>query len=134
MFETDIETAALKGVMLHQKDGTPYWKLVYRCCREGCNNILGECWCFSTEEAMLKAKEIQFHCSVACWAEDNPKDFEQSVKNYKKHIERCDPEEFEKTDWDDRDGWLWRYEEWLSDCYDGSEMAEMVGADLECPL
>ena len=134
MFETDIQKAAIEGVMLHDKEGKPYWKLAYVCCREGCTNVLDECWCFTTKEAMLKAREKKFHCSVACWAEDNPEAFERDVKKYKDHIERCDPEMFESTDWNDRDSWMWLYEEWLSESYDGCEMAEEIGADMECPL
>ena len=134
MFEQDIALAALSGVKLHKKDGTPYWKLAYVCVRRGCNNVLEECWCFTTEEAMIEAKKVELYCSTACWTKDEPEKFAKSVLEFKEYLEKYDPEEHASIDWKDTDSWMWWWEGWLSEGFDGCETAEMVGSDMECPI
>ena len=134
MFEIDIKTAAINGVLLHNKEGTPYWKLAYVCVRKGCNNVLDDCWCFSIEEDMLEAKKVELYCSTGCWTMDQPEKFAKSVLEFKEHLEKYEPYEYEEIDWKDTDSWLWWWEEWLCEQFDGDEVADMVGSDMECPI
>lgn len=127
MFERHIT----EGVLLHDKRGKPFWKLAYVCALEGCDNVLEECWCFSQEEDMLEAKKLEFYCSTACWMKDQPGKFEQSMAKYRK---THGPETDDYIDWDDENEVLESWEEWLSEGFDGSDIADMIGADMECPI
>ena len=141
VFEIDIRTAAVDGVMLHERDGTPYWKLVKVC--HVCNELLDdECLCFSDKETMEKARdEAKVTCGVSCWwttlsDEEKAKectDFRQawaacltdhSSDDLEHYQEDTDPLFLEL---------LFEYIEDKWSCYDYS-MAEAFDADLECPI
>lgn len=111
-----------------------YWKLGFVCARERCNNIVDECFCFSTKEAMEKAKGENLYCSTACWADSNPEKFEKSIREFKDEIQRDDPERFDCINWDSRDDVIEAWGEYLSDFYDGADLHEELGADMECPI
>ena len=100
------------------------------CCREGCNVVLEECWCFSNEEQMLEAKKLEFYCSTACWIMDQPEKFKESMAEFK---EKCHGY-YDWIDWSDKLQVMDAWEVWLSERFDGSEMAEMIGSDMECPI
>jgi len=134
MFEENIAELSTSGVKLHKKDGTAYWKLAYVCVRKGCNNVLEECWCFSTEKDMIEAKKVELYCSTACWVMEEPEKFAKSVLEFKDHMELFDPDEFETINWKKPDEWLFWWEEWLGEGFDGDDVASMVGSDMECPI
>ena len=74
MFDIDIRVATYQGIKLHRKDGTEYWKMRLTCTHEPCPNEveMGECLCFGTEEAMVKARDNHgMHCSPKCWIADH---------------------------------------------------------------
>ncbi len=134
MFDQRIKEAATVGVKLHKKDGTTYWKFAYTCTRKGCNNILEECWCFTTEEAMIEAKKIELYCSTGCWTMGEPEKFAKSIIEFKEYMENYESEGYEEINWNDMDTWLFWWEEWLGEEFDGDEVADMIGSDMECPI
>lgn len=141
MFETNIGEKAYKGIKLHRKDGTVYWKLRLTCSHEPCPNEIdmGECLCFNTEDLMKRARDDHgMYCCAQHWALNTDEEkIAASVKGARKYLGEMEPED---RDWiidDMLDDMLVLDAYWqeLADagCYDGSEFYEEYGVD-ECPI
>lgn len=138
VFEIDIRTAAVDGVMLHERDGTPYWKLV-KVCPE-CKTLMDdECMCFSTEEAMLKAKDQVFYCSARCWFPNLPEERQKDEREeFLQAADNClwtlHGDELRQMSEEDFHYELMEYieEKWEDSC--DMSMSEYCDADLECPI
>lgn len=93
MFEIDIRTKVREGVMLHRRDGTPYWKLSLTCSRDGCDKEvdMGECMCFDSKEKMEKCRDTHTTtCSTKCWYEATTREnIDKILADIKRHNEHC---------------------------------------------
>lgn len=138
MFEIDIRIAALEGVELHEQDGTVYWKLLKTC--PECGKVMDdECMCFSTKEAMEKAKVMVFYCSAKCWyVNQSIKDQMEQIEYFKQaadeagwhlsgdEVRRLPQSEFLEEMYE------FINDEWENACSD--TMSEACEADLDCPI
>lgn len=139
MFEIDIRIAALKGVMLHERDGTPYWQLAKVCTLKGCTTIMDECMCFSTEKAMLDAKPKEFYCSSKCWFAAMPVDkqmeqmetFREAANDACWHLSGDEVRRLPQVEFLEE---MYEFinQEFENACCD--TMSEVCDADLECPI
>ena len=139
MFEIDIKENAREGIMLHKQDGTPYWKLLLTCHREGCEKEvdMGECLCFDRKDAMVVCRDTHgMTCSTKCWYEAAPKDqIEKVLKEIKRHNDECmaTGEDDLALVADDEIELIDDYFEATNDYYDGSDFWEMYDLE-ECPI
>jgi hypothetical protein len=141
MFEKDIATAAYQGVMLHNRDGSEFWKLRLTCTHEPCPKEveLGECLCFATEEAMVKARDNHgFYCSAKCWAKDRPEDeVQKHVDEARRALKQLDPEDVGSyvDDWKDDISVVTGYWEYMAELggFDGEVFYEMYDVE-DCPI
>lgn len=131
MFETDIRVAALDGVKLHQKDGTPFWKLAFKC--KGCGNLSDDCFCYTTKEAMEKDREEykdDYWCSLSCQVRaKTPEEQRDWVNGWRRYFRKHHkPIPFVKW-WD-----INEVIEFLEDWFSGEDMWYPENSDMECPL
>ena len=141
MFDKDISMAAYQGVLLHRKDGTEYWKLRLTCTHEPCPNEIemGECLCFSTEEAMIHARDDHgTYCCAKHWAANT---IYEKVRKVITEARKC----LRELDSIDRGSLIGNmkddmavvdaYWQHLAEegCYDGSEFFEEFDVE-DCPI
>lgn len=137
MFEIDISKAAREGVMLHKQDGTPYWKLIMTCNREGCEKEvdMGECLCFDKEDEMVRCRDTHgMHCSTKCWYEDHSREeIKKELERFKKEIKMMDLYDRPHPDWSNELECLEEWFDMLSEFYDGADFYELYDIE-ECPI
>ena len=137
MFEKEIEVEARRGVLLHRRDGTPYWKLLLTCSMPGCDKDvdMGECLCFETEEAMVKCRDNhQMTCSWDCFFESRtPEEREKLIAEAKEYEEGMIAAEGEGLNCDTDKELVMAYMDWLSYFYDGSDFYDKYEIE-ECPI
>lgn len=139
MFDIDIKEKAREGVLLHKKDGTPYWKLSLTCSRDGCDKEvdMGECLCFDRKDLMEICRDThKMTCSTKCWYEDATReDIEKILKDIKVHNDEY--EAIGEADMvlisDDEIELIDDYFDAIAEHYDGSDFFEMYEVD-ECPI
>jgi hypothetical protein len=139
MFEIDIRKEVFNGVMLHRKDGTPYWKLSLVCTRDGCNREvdMGECICFDTEKAMIECRDNHgLTCSTKCWYEISTREqIDKILKDIEKYNDECratgEPEMVLKAETEIE--LIDDYLDAIADYYDGADFWESFDI-TECPV
>ena len=141
MFAVDIGMASYQGIKLHRTDGSEYWKLRLTCANGPCavEIEMGECLCFGSEDAMVKARDHHgMYCSAKCWIPNHTKEEVAEVMNQARNTIK----ELEKDDLGlliddlrDVNQVLDGYWEYVAEhgYYDGSEFFENYDVE-DCPI